>query len=60
MAAAPETIDQGMLEKLVESRSVRGVNVVAQTGGWGVVNQYGMKEGTLTVQRGGVRLCAKL
>ncbi|WP_459252400.1 antitoxin PaaA2 family protein [Paraburkholderia sediminicola] len=60
MAAAPETIDQGMLEKLVESRSVRGANVVAQTGGWGVVIQYGTKEGTLAVRRGSVRLWAKL
>jgi hypothetical protein len=60
MAAAPETIDQGMLERLVESHSVRGANVVAQTGGWGVVIQYGTKEATLAVRRGSVRLWAKL
>lgn len=56
----PETIDQGMLEKLVESHSVRGASVVAQTGGWGVVIQYGTKEGALAVRRGNVRLWSKL
>ncbi|CAB3774746.1 hypothetical protein [Paraburkholderia humisilvae] len=60
MAAMPETIDQGMLEKLVESHSVRGANVVAQTGGWGVVILYGTKEGMLAVRRGNVRTWTKL
>jgi hypothetical protein len=57
---AAGTIDQGMLEKLVASRSVRGANVVAQTGGWGVVIRYGTTEGKLAVRRGNVRLWAKL
>ena len=60
MAAATETIDQGMLEKLIESDSVRSANVVAQTGGWGLVIQYGTKEGMLAVRRGNVRLWTKL
>jgi hypothetical protein len=54
MAISLDTIDQGTLEKLVEANSVRGANVIAQAGGWGVVIQYGMTERVLAVRRGNV------
>jgi len=60
MAISLETVDQGTLEKLVEANSVRGVNVVTQVGGWGVVIQYGMTERMLAVRRGGVRIFPRL
>jgi hypothetical protein len=60
MAATLDTIDQTTLERLVEANSVRGANVIAQAGGWGVVIQYGMTERVLAVRRGNVRIWAKL
>ena len=60
MAISLDTIDQGTLEKLVEANSVRGANVIAQAGGWGVVIQYGMTERVLAVRRGNVRIWPKL
>jgi hypothetical protein len=60
MAISLDTIDQGTLEKLVEANSVRGANVIAQAGGWGVVIHYGMTERVLAVRRGNVRIWPKL
>jgi len=60
MAISLETIDQGTLERLVEANSVRGANVIAQAGGWGVVIQYGMTERVLAVRRGSVRVFPRL
>ncbi|MFM0381579.1 hypothetical protein PQQ72_31665 [Paraburkholderia strydomiana] len=60
MAISLDTIDQSTLEKLVEANSVRGANVIAQAGGWGVVIQYGMTERVLAVRRGNVRIWPKL
>ncbi|CAJ6802058.1 hypothetical protein AQ708_29010 [Burkholderia pseudomallei] len=60
MAHALDMIDQHTLEQLVQANSVRGANVIAQAGGWGVVIQYGMTERVLAVRRGHVRIWPKL
>ncbi|WP_323119372.1 type II toxin-antitoxin system RelB family antitoxin [Burkholderia alba] len=60
MASSLDTIDQHTLEQLVQANSVRGANVVAQAGGWGVVIQYGMTERVLAVRRGNVRIWPRL
>ncbi|KWZ41587.1 hypothetical protein WS72_00925 [Burkholderia savannae] len=60
MAHALDTIDRHTLEQLVQANSVRGANVIAQAGGWGVVIQYEMTERALAVRRGHLRLWSKL
>lgn len=60
MATPLGTIDQSTLERLVEANSIRGANVIAQAGGWGVVVQYGMTERVLAVRRGNVRIWSRL
>jgi len=53
------TIDHATLEHLSEAGAVRGVCVVGQPGGWGVVIQYGTTERTLAAKRGAVRIFRK-
>ncbi len=59
MAITSETIDNVTLERLVEAGVVRGVNIVGQPGGWGVVIQYGMIKRVLAAKRGAVRIFRK-
>lgn len=46
-----ETIDHATLAKLAEAGLVRGVRVVGQPGGWGVLVRYGKTERALAAQR---------
>lgn len=55
-----ETIDHATFARLVEAGAVRGVVVVGQSGGWGVVIQYGMTERVLAARRGAVRVFRRL
>jgi hypothetical protein len=55
-----ETIDHATFVRLVEAGAVRGVVVVGQSGGWGVVIQYGMTERVLAARRGAVRVFRRL
>ena len=57
--ANSETIDHVTLARLVEAGAVRGVEVVGQPGGWGVIVQYGMTQRALAARRGSVRLFRK-
>jgi hypothetical protein len=63
MAAAAhtiaDTIDHVTLERLAEAGVVRGANIVGQSGGWGVVIQYGKTERALAAKRGAVRVFRK-
>ena len=56
-----ETIDHGGLSRLVEADEVKGVHIVAQTGGWAVFVRDGVMERPLTAQRSRqVRLFRKM
>jgi hypothetical protein len=46
-----DTIDHVTLERLAEAGAVRGANIVGQSGGWGVVIQYGKTERALAAER---------
>lgn len=59
MATTANTIDHATLERLVEAGAVRGAVVVGQSGGWGVVIQYGVTERALAAKRGAVRVFRK-
>lgn len=56
-----ETIDHNTLVKLIEANAVRGIQVIGQIGGWGVMIKYGMAERPLSATRSGqVRVFKKL
>ena len=56
-----ETIDHNTLVKLIEANAVRGIQVIGQIGGWGVMIKYGMAERPLSATRSGqVRIFKKL
>lgn len=55
MESSRDTIDHVTLSHLVEAGAVRGVDVIAHAGGWGVVIRYGMTERALAARRGAVR-----
>lgn len=55
MAITADTIDHTTLAHLVEADAVRNVDVIGQSGGWGVVIKYGMTERALAARRGAVR-----
>ena len=59
MAIPADSIDHLTLERLVEADAVRGVNIVGQPGGWGLVIQYGMIERVLAAKRGAIRIFRK-
>ena len=46
-----DTIDHSTLTRLVETHAVRGVHVVGQPGGWGVVVKHGKTEHALAATR---------
>jgi len=56
MDRVPETIDQLTLIALAEAGAVRGVAIIGQQGGWGVVIRYGKTERTLAAKRGSMRI----
>jgi hypothetical protein len=59
MADTAHTIDHVTLERLAEAGVVRGANIMGQSGGWGVVIQYGKNERALAAKRGAVRVFRK-
>jgi hypothetical protein len=59
MARSLDTIDHATLARLVEAGAVRGASIVGQSGGWGLIIQYGMTERTLAAKRGAVRVFRK-
>lgn len=59
MSTTAETIDHVTLEHLAGAGAIRGVSVVGQPGGWGVLIQYGTTERALAVKRGQVRVFKK-
>ena len=59
MAITADTIDHTTLARLVEAGAVRGVDVIGDHVGWGVVVKYGMTERALAARRGAVRTFRK-
>lgn len=59
MAMTADTIDHTTLTRLVEAGAVRGVDVIGDHVGWGVVVKYGMTERALAARRGAVRTFRK-
>lgn len=56
MALTANTIDHATLARMFEAGVIRGVSIVGQSGGWGVVIQYGTTESVLAAKRGAVRI----
>ena len=59
MTTSAETIDHSTLEHLAGAGAIRGVSVIGQPGGWGVVFQYGTTKRALAAKRGQVRIFKK-
>jgi hypothetical protein len=60
MLMSNSTIDHVTLARLVEAGVVRGATVIGQKGGWCIVVQYGMTEGSLAAKHGAVRVFRKM